>query len=134
MMIDVVAAILENQKGNFLIAKRKKGKKLAGYWEFPGGKIENGESPQQSLIRELYEEMNLEIEIGDYVGENIHFYDEGPIRLLAFKGKITGGEIKLTDHEEYVWIDLHNLKKVKLAPADIPFIELLVSGPEKDSI
>jgi 8-oxo-dGTP diphosphatase len=134
MMIDVVAAILEDQTGKFLIAKRKTGKKLAGYWEFPGGKIENGESPQQSLIRELYEEMNLEIKIGDYVGENIHFYDEGPIRLLAYKGKITGGEIKLTDHEEYAWINLLDLKKVKLAPADIPFIELLVNGSGMDTI
>ncbi|MCR3921848.1 MAG: (deoxy)nucleoside triphosphate pyrophosphohydrolase [Firmicutes bacterium] len=124
-MIDVAAAILENSKGQVLIAKRKQGKKLAGYWEFPGGKIENGETPQQCLIRELQEEMNIEIEIGDYVGENIHFYDAGPIRLLAFKGKITGGEIKLVDHDEYVWIDLYLLKKIQLAPADIPFVYLL---------
>jgi 8-oxo-dGTP diphosphatase len=124
-MIDVVAAILENQNGEVLIARRKKGKKLAGYWEFPGGKIEKGESPEQCLIRELNEEIKIEIEVTEYVGENIHCYDEGAIRLLAFKGKITGGDIKLADHEEYVWIDLHDLKKVKLAPADIPFIELL---------
>ena len=125
-MIDVVAAILENQKGEVLIAKRKKGK-LAGYWEFPGGKIEKGESPEQSLIRELNEEMNLEIEIGDYVGENVHFYDEVAIRLLAFKGKISGGNIKLADHEEYAWIDLDDLKKVNLAPADVPLVSLLAN-------
>ncbi len=125
-MIDVVAAIIENEKGEVLIAKRKKGKKLAGYWEFPGGKVEKGESPEQSLVRELNEEMNLEIEIGDYLGENIHFYDRGAIRLLAFKGKITGGEIKLVDHDAYVWIDLHDIKNVKLAPADIPLIEMLI--------
>lgn len=123
-MIDVVAAILENQKGEVLIAKRKKGK-LAGYWEFPGGKIEKGETPEQSLIRELNEEMNIEIEIGDFVGESVHLYDEVAIRLLAFKGKITGGDIKLADHEEYAWVDLDDLKKVNLAPADITFIELL---------
>lgn len=124
-MIDVAAAILENDNGKVLIARRKQGKKLAGYWEFPGGKLEIGETPQECLIRELNEEMNLTIEISKYVGENIHYYEQGPIRLLAYKGKITGGEIKLTDHDEYAWINLQELKNVKLAPADVPFIQLL---------
>lgn len=130
-MIDVAAAILENKKGEVLIAKRKKGK-LAGYWEFPGGKIEKGESPEQGLIRELNEEMNLEIEIEGYIGENIHSYDIGTIRLLAFKGKIIGGDIKLADHEEYIWINIQDLKKVNLAPADIPFVKLLANEMGKD--
>lgn len=124
-MIDVVAAILENQKGQVLIARRKKGKNLAGYWEFPGGKIEKGETPEQCMIRELNEEMNIQIETGDYVGENIHRYNEGAVRLLAYKGKISGGAIQLTDHDEYAWVELQELKKVKLAPADVPFIQLL---------
>ena len=87
--------------------------------------MESGETPQECLIRELNEEMNLTIEISKYVGENIHYYEQGPIRLLAYKGKITGGEIKLTDHDKYEWINLQELKNVKLAPADIPFIQLL---------
>lgn len=124
-MIDVAAAILENQNGKILIARRKQGIKLAGYWEFPGGKIESGETPEECLVRELSEEMNLTVEVNKYVGENIHCYEQGPIRLLAYKGRITGGEIMLTDHDEYVWINLQELKQVKLAPADIPFIELL---------
>lgn len=124
-MIDVAAAILENDNGKVLIARRKQGKKLAGYWEFPGGKLESGETAQECLIRELNEEMNLTIEIGNYVGESIHYYEQGPIRLLAYKGKITGGKIKLTDHDEYAWLNLQELKNVKLAPADIPFIQLL---------
>ncbi len=101
---------------------------MGGYWEFPGGKVEKGESPEQSLIRELKEEMNLEIEVRGFVGENIHFYDEGAIRLLAYKGKITGGDIKLVDHEECAWVDLQDLREVELAPADVPFVEMLVDG------
>ncbi|EEG79129.1 (deoxy)nucleoside triphosphate pyrophosphohydrolase [Dethiobacter alkaliphilus] len=124
-MIDVVAAILENHQGQVLIAKRKQGKKMAGFWEFPGGKVEAGESPEQSLIRELNEEMNIEIEIGDYVGENVHFYQEGPIKLLAYKCSVKAGDIKLTDHDRYVWINVEDLNKVRLAPADVPFIEML---------
>lgn len=124
-MIDVAAVIVENQKGEVLVARRKKDKKLAGYWEFPGGKIEKGENPEESLIRELKEEMNIVIEIGEFVGENIHFYDRGPIRLMAFTGKIVAGEIKLVDHDEYLWIGLDDVKNIRLAPADIPFINML---------
>lgn len=125
-MIDVVAAILENKNGELLIAKRKKGKKLAGYWEFPGGKVEKGETPRQTLVRELNEEMNIEIETGEFIGENIHHYDpESTIRLLAYKGIITKGEIELMDHEQYRWVNIKDLKNIRLAPADISFAALL---------
>jgi len=70
--------------------------------------------------------MNLTIEISGYIGESIHFYDQGPIRLIAYKGKITGGDIKLTDHNEYAWIKVQDLKTVKLAPADIALTEFLL--------
>lgn len=124
-MVEVAAVILENQNGEILVARRKTGKKLAGFWEFPGGKIEPGESPRECLVRELQEEMNLVIEIGDYVGEHIHEYEEGPIRLVAYKGKIVGGEIKLKDHDHYLWLSPRDLEKENLAPADVFFIEKL---------
>ncbi|MFZ5967408.1 MAG: (deoxy)nucleoside triphosphate pyrophosphohydrolase [Bacillota bacterium] len=126
-MIDVVAAILLNKEGQVLIARRKRGKALEGYWEFPGGKVEKGESPEQSLTRELKEEMNIDIEVTEYVGENIHSYEIGVIRLLAFKGKIVRGDISLIDHDEYTWVDIDKLLDFKLAPADIPIVELLIS-------
>lgn len=125
-MIDVSAAILENSKGQVLIAKRKQGKKLAGYWEFPGGKVEEGESPGESLVRELKEEMNLDIEVREFVGESIYRYAEGLIRLIAFKGKIVGGEVDLKDHDEYAWKHLYELGNVELAPADLPLLDFLI--------
>lgn len=124
-MIDVAAAILENQNGEILIARRKPGKKLPGFWEFPGGKIESGETPQQCLIRELHEEMNLVIEVSDYIGESIYHYEQGPIRLIAYKGKITSGEIRLADHDQYEWLNIQGLKNANLAPADIPLLDFL---------
>lgn len=124
-MMEVAAVILENQNGEVLVARRKPGKKLAGFWEFPGGKIEAGETPQECLVRELYEEMNLVIEIGDYVGESIHEYDEGTVRLFAYKGKVIGGDIKLKDHDRYLWLSPQDLEKKKMAPADVPFLEKL---------
>ena len=70
-MIKVVAAILEKED-KILIAKKREGKPLAGLWEFPGGKIEEGETPEESLIRELMEEMNIKVRVNEYVGESIY--------------------------------------------------------------
>lgn len=124
-MIEVAAAVIENEEGKILVAKRKAGKRLAGFWEFPGGKVEEGETPEETLQRELREEMNVEIEVGEYLGENVHYYGDFAIRLIAYRAKVTGGEIKLSDHEEYLWVEAGELAKVNLAPADIPLAQLL---------
>lgn len=124
-MIDVVAAVIENEAGKILVAKRKQGKKLGGFWEFPGGKIEEGETPQDSLKRELQEEMNVEIEVGAFIGENVHYYVEFAIRLMVYKARIIRGKIKLLDHDEYAWLEVGELTNVKLAPADIPLVQLM---------
>lgn len=124
-MIDVVAAIIENDCGKILIAKRKKGKILEGYWEFPGGKIDEGESAEVSLERELKEEMNIKIEVKEYIGESLYSYERGPIRLLAFKCEIIEGTIILVDHEAYKWVNIKELSSFKLAPADIPILNYL---------
>lgn len=66
VMIDVVAAVIENREGRILIARRKPDISLGGYWEFPGGKVEEGESPSDCLVRELREEMDMQIEPGEF--------------------------------------------------------------------
>lgn len=124
-MINVVAGILMNEKEEILIAKRKEEKHLGGYWEFPGGKIENGETPEESLIRELKEEMNITIKVKDYFGENIYKYERGTIKLIAYFCEIVEGNITLTDHSEYKWIKKEDLNQYKLALADIYFVKLL---------
>lgn len=122
-MINVVAAILEKEN-KILIARKREGKPLAGYWEFPGGKIENGETPEEALIRELYEEMSIKIKVKKYVGESIYNYGEGKIvSLKGFMAKIEEGNIRLTDHDQYKWVTLKEIKNYKIAPADIPLIE-----------
>ncbi|KNF08310.1 ADP-ribose pyrophosphatase [Gottschalkia purinilytica] len=123
-MIDVVAGILiDNNK--VLIAKRKEGKSMAGYWEFPGGKVESEEKPEDSLIRELREEMNIKIDIDKKFGESIYDYGNIEIKLIAFLGKIIEGNITLKDHDEYRWVDYKDLDKFTFSPADISFVKKL---------
>ena len=121
-IIKVVAAILQKED-KILIARKKEGKPLAGYFEFPGGKIEKGETPEESLARELMEEMNIKIDVKEYVGESIYDYGNGKvIELLGYTAEIIEGDIVLTDHDEYRWVTLEEVRNYNIAPADIPLI------------
>jgi 8-oxo-dGTP diphosphatase len=131
-MIDVVAAIIINHKNEILIARRKPEKSQGGLWEFPGGKIEQGETPEESLKRELKEEMNIEVEIYNYFGENIHHYEKISIRLIAYKCRLLSGDFTLTDHDKIQWINYRDFEKYQFAPADIPLVSKLLST-EKES-
>lgn len=121
-MKEVTAAIILRD-GNILIAQRGKNENLEGKWELPGGKIEAGETPQQCLKREIFEELNVEVEIGDYFGESIYKYPDGEIRLLAYFAKIIKGKIKLSVHTEVKWVSIKDMDKYDFAPADRPLIE-----------
>ena len=124
-IIKVVAAILQKED-KILIARKKQGKPLAGYFEFPGGKIEEGETPEESLIRELMEEMNIKIAVKEYIGESIYEYgNDKVISLLGYTAEIIDGEIKLSDHDRYEWVTLEQINNYKIAPADIPLINKL---------
>ena len=124
-MINVVAAILEKED-KILIAKKRKGKPLAGLWEFPGGKVEEGETLEKALIRELKEEMDIEIEIKDYIGESVYDYGEDIIvSLKGYTAVIKSGNIKLSDHDEYKWVSLDEIHNYNIAPADIPLIDFI---------
>lgn len=125
-MIKVVAAILQKED-KILIAKKREGKPLAGFWEFPGGKIEEGESAEESLVRELVEEMSIKVKVNEYVGESIYDYGDGKvISLKGFTAEIVKGDIKLSDHDEYRWIKIEEANLYNLAPADIPLVNALM--------
>lgn len=125
-MIEVAAAIIENEQGQILIARRRQGKSQEGLWEFPGGKLERGETPEACLRRELLEEMNIEIAPYEPFGVNEHDYGSVQVRLFAYKAKFVRGVIRLTDHDEYRWAGVDELKEYAWAPADVPFVEKLL--------
>ena len=107
------------------MTRRKVEKSLGGYWEFPGGKVEDGESDKNALKRELIEELDLEVYDLDFSSENIHNYDESIIHLIGYKCKIKSDPGKLTDHDKYHWVDTALIKDYNLAEADIPLLEAI---------
>ncbi|MBU3131035.1 (deoxy)nucleoside triphosphate pyrophosphohydrolase [Clostridium gasigenes] len=129
-MIKVVAGILQKDD-KILIARKAPGKSLEGYFEFPGGKIEAGETPEESLVRELMEEMSIKVKVNKYVGESIYDYGNIIISLKGYTAEILEGEITLSDHDMYEWVTISEIKSYKLAPADIPLVEELVKLQSK---
>ena len=127
-IIRVTAAILE-KNSKILIAKRKTGDELfAGLWEFPGGKVEKGETPKECMARELREELDIDVEVGELITSNKHKYPHGIFELLAYRVKHISGEMVLNAHDEIKWVTADEMSNFEFPPADIPIInELLVS-------
>lgn len=124
----VVAAVLlapltEGRK--ILIVRRGPGQSGAGFWEFPGGKVEPGESPEQALIREIDEELNLHIRVKDLLGEEVFDYPSKSIRLRVYKSEILSGALKLIEHDSYKWVLPEDIQVEELSAADRPFVEKL---------
>ena len=123
-LINVSAAVM-CVDGKVLIARRAKQKHLGGYWEFPGGKVESGESVEDCLIREMKEEFGISVRVGDFIAENTHDYGTKVVRLLAFKVIHVSGEIQLTDHDRIEWAQANELLDFNLAPADVPIAQVI---------
>ena len=124
-IIKVVGAILIKE-GRILCAQRGGAKSLPFLWEFPGGKIEQGESPHQALIRELSEELLIEVELEATIFDAVSYeYDFGVANLTTIIGKLKSGEPVLTEHQEIRWLSPEELFGVEWAPADIPIVKQL---------
>ena len=117
------AIIIRDQK--VLMARRAAGESLAGFWEFPGGKREAHETISDCLIREIREELALNIEVLGEFGVSDYQYPGGEIRLIGLLAEIKNGEISMTVHDAVEWIELRKVLDYKLAPADIPLAEKL---------
>lgn len=128
--ITVVGAVLVRD-GRILAAQRGEGMSLAGCWEFPGGKIEPGETPQETLRREIVEELGCRIEIGELVARTEHVYDFGLVDLATYWCRLIAGEPALTEHAAIVWADAEELAALDWAPADVEAVETILAERDR---
>lgn len=127
--IRVVAGVFESGD-RILIAKRKKNSFLGGKWEFPGGKLEDGETPQECLKRELMEEFGVESEVGDFICSTRHPLNcQTTIDLSVYKVRHVAGEFSLNDHEEIRWITRSELNLYDFPEADYAVVKRLMEDP-----
>lgn len=123
--IHVVGAIIAKE-GKVFCCQRSLEKSLPGKWEFPGGKIESGETKQQALVREIKEELEIDIAVSqtDYLSVT-YDYDFGVVNLSTFICEVVSGEPKLTEHIQAKWVTFESLSELDWAPADLPIVEKL---------
>ena len=124
--IRVVAAIIKalNEKGEPIIFATQRGYgDLKGGWEFPGGKIEEGETPQEALVREIREELETEITVGELIDTIEYDYPKFHLSMDCFWAEIISGDLVLTEHEAAKWLTKDELDSVGWLPADITLID-----------
>lgn len=121
--IQVVAAVIHNEKNEILCALRSPLMTLPNLWEFPGGKIEEGESHEAALIREIQEELDIHIKVGENVEDTYYEYEQFTIQLTSYFATINAGSVKPTEHAELRWVKNDKLLELEWAPADIPAVE-----------
>ena len=124
--IRVVAAVI--RKGNRIFATQRGYGEFKDGWEFPGGKIEPGETPQEALVREIREELETEIRVGDLIDTIEYDYPAFHLSMDCFWCEIVGGSLELKEHEAAKWLDRESLYTVDWLPADVGLVEKIRKG------
>ena len=125
-IIDVVGAAIVND-GRILCAQRGEGRTLAGYWEFPGGKIEPHETARQALRREIGEELRCEVAVGRRLCTSEYDYDFGTVRLTTFVCRLTSGTPHRTEHAAFRWMPPAEISTLEWAPVDHDAVAMLAA-------
>ena len=126
-------AIIDQDKNKVLAGKRNADRLVGGMWEFPGGKIEKGETPQEAAKRELKEEFHDEVQIGPQLDETVSYeYDFGIVKLTVFFAKLLTNNFDLVAHSEGEWLSADEVQKLNWAPADAPLVKELARTNFRD--
>src|SRR5258706_4156134 len=120
--IEVVAAVIFNQHGEFLLAQRPPGKPYAGYWEFPGGKVEHGEDTATALRRELHEELGIDVTLAYPWLTRDFNYAHADVRLRFFRVHGWSGELHGREQQQFTWQSIRNITVAPVLPANGPIL------------
>jgi 8-oxo-dGTP diphosphatase len=128
-MLQVVCGIIKNNSGKILACRRGLDRHLGGLWEFPGGKIDEGETAELAIERELMEELGVSVRVGEPLSAVVEWTDGAvAIRLRGLFCEIIQGEPHAHEHEEIRWCDISELSHLDWAEADIPLVDELMRG------
>jgi len=127
----IVTAALITEQGKILVTQRKPGDSHGLLWEFPGGKVKEGEEPREALRRELKEELDVEVEPGMIFDAAFYSYPEYPILLLVYHCRIEKGSLKPIGCHDLRWVNLQELETLPMPPADEPIRKHLGSSDAK---
>jgi 8-oxo-dGTP diphosphatase len=127
--IDVVGAVIyDDKKNRYLVTMRDKNKYQGGLWEFPGGKIEAGETNEEALVREIKEELACSIRVGKLIEDYTCHYPELTVRLITYLCRIEEGAPKLSEHESMKWVTAEEMKTLSFPEADVPTVNRIAEG------
>ncbi|POI14769.1 (deoxy)nucleoside triphosphate pyrophosphohydrolase [Bacillus velezensis] len=124
--IKVAAAVIQNENNEILCALRSPTMSLPNLWEFPGGKLEEGENAREALVREIEEELDCKIVSGDVIADIHHEYEKVIVNLISIKAKIVSGKPVAKEHAEFRWVPIRELESLEWAPADLPTVSALI--------
>lgn len=123
----VVAAVLIDGEDRVLLAQRPEGKAMAGLWEFPGGKLEDGEAPEEALMRELHEELGISVDRQDLVPWTFasHAYEDFHLLMPLYLCRRWQGSPQPLEHQDLSWVPADQLGRYPMPPADEPLVQAL---------
>ena len=124
--IRVVAGLLQDEQGRVLITQRRPQAFMPLKWEFPGGKVEAGESDEQALRRELQEELEIEVEVGEHFAGRVHSYPDFNVDFHVYRCQIESGSLKKIAVHDFKWVPIEELDSFDFPPADQPTVSRLI--------